>query len=153
MTRPRVQLDFTDVPIQTRQSSRDECDINSIMAKYRSTGQITHLNQRQPQFGDFDGPRDFQDAQQRVHAAEEAFSLLPAHIRDRMNNDPKVFLEFMANPSNEDEARALGLIAEPTTTADPDTTALPPASSESALSPPQPPAPVVDPPTDPAPNS
>ncbi len=42
-TRARVQLEFAKTG-RTKQSMRDECDINLIMKKYQKTGAIAHVN-------------------------------------------------------------------------------------------------------------
>ncbi|QKI28939.1 VP3 [Kummerowia striata gokushovirus] len=97
----------------TKQSFRDECDINNIMRRYEATGTIDHINRRQPQYGDFSDVSSYQEAIDIVTRAEELFSELPARVRDRFNNDPNNLLEFMADPNNKDEAMELGLIAKP----------------------------------------
>lgn len=107
--RPRVQLKCTEVT-RTQQSFRDECDINRIMAKHRKTGELTHLAQRDPQYGDFSAGLDYQEASNRVLAAQADFDSLSANIRQRMQNSPQVLLDFMADPNNLEEARELGLL-------------------------------------------
>ena len=51
--RPRTQIDCgIDVdPGRTRQSMRDECDINAIMRKYIKTGAIDHVNKYSGEYG------------------------------------------------------------------------------------------------------
>ena len=43
----------TDSKSLTQQQFQAECDVNTIMAKYRKTNMITHLNNRQGNYGDF----------------------------------------------------------------------------------------------------
>lgn len=93
----------------THQSFKDECDFNKVMAQWAKTGIITHVNERQPVYGDVD-PVDFQTALNTVIQAEESFMALPAHVRDRFDNDPSRLFEFLADEKNFDAAADLGLL-------------------------------------------
>ncbi len=110
--RMRVQIDFDaeTMPSKTQQSFKDETDINLIMAKFRKTGELTHLQKREPTYGDFTMAVDYLDASNRVLAAQADFDSLSGEIRARMNNSPAEFLAFMEDPENLEEARALGLV-------------------------------------------
>lgn len=109
----RVPISFPEQPYgRTKQSFRDETNINNIMAKYQSTGLITFVNNNQAQYGDVTG-LDFQTAMTQIKAAEELFSQLPSSWRKRFNNDPATFLSFVDDEANRPEAIALGLIKSP----------------------------------------
>lgn len=97
----------------TQQQFADECDINNIMKRYQATGVITHLNGRQPEYGDFSNPVDFQTGLNTVRDAQELFASMPAVIRDRFGNDPMKLLEFIADEKNRDEAVSLGIVKAP----------------------------------------
>lgn len=97
----------------TKQSFKDECDINNIMKRYQATGVITHINNRTPEYGDFSDPVDFQQALNTVIESQTMFADLPAELRDRFGNDPQKLLEFLADESNRDEAVKLGIIKAP----------------------------------------
>lgn len=99
-----------ELPSMTKQSFRDECDINTIMRRYETTGEITHLNRRNPEYGDFTDVKTFHEAMNIVQTANQAFSDLPASVRDRFGNDPAKMLEFLQNPENVEEAIKLGLL-------------------------------------------
>lgn len=109
--KPYTQLSlkkfFEDVSL-TKQSSKDDCDINNILAKYQRTGLLEFVNERQPQYADFSG-FDFHGSMQVVAKANEMFSDLPATVRKRFNNEPSEFLAFVDDPNNFDEAVKLGL--------------------------------------------
>lgn len=92
----------------TVQSDKDSTDINLIVKRYEGTGMLPQV-QMQALTGDFTGITDFHDAQQRILEAKEAFMEVPAAIRDRFNNDPQSFVDFVTNPDNIDELRKLGL--------------------------------------------
>lgn len=98
---PRVEvLSNTTGVSMAKQSAAAECDINNIMRKYKATGLISHINARQALFGEFEGPEDYQDAMNAVLAAQEAFGLLPAAVRDRFQNDPAALIAFVADANN-----------------------------------------------------
>lgn len=97
----------------TQQSFKEECDINNIMRRYNSTGVITHLNARAPEWGDFSSPVDFQAGLNTVLEAQAMFSDLPSDLRERFGNDPLKLLEFVADERNRDEAVKLGIVKAP----------------------------------------
>lgn len=94
----------------TDPSFADECDINILMAQYRSSELIPHVTRYQGQYGDFADAPDYLTAQIIILEANEAFMSLPAHIRTKFDNDPAAFLDFVHNPDNKEEMRNLGLL-------------------------------------------
>lgn len=103
------------IPVcRVKQSHVAECDINNIIKSFSVTGQFTHINANAKQGAYLDLPddMDFQAALALVERSEAAFATLPAHTRDRFGNDPAQFLDFMSNPSNQDEAIKLGLATD-----------------------------------------
>lgn len=107
--RKSTSLTFT-APSLTKQSFKDECDINNIVSKFAKTGVLEHVALSKPQFGDFLGVSDYQTALNQVLEAEDAFDALPAKVRARFHNQPVEFLEFCADEKNHDEMVELGLI-------------------------------------------
>jgi len=97
---------------KTKQSFKDECDINRIMARYAATGTIDFVNKREAQFMDV-SEIDFQHAMEVVTTSRQAFMTLPAELRNRFNNDPGQLLGFLEDSSNMEEAVKLGLINKP----------------------------------------
>lgn len=83
---------------RTKQSMKDDCDINLIVKRHASTGMWTHLNPIRPVYGDFTGVQQLQDAMALVDSAEEHFYSLPAEVRRLCNNDPAVFLSEVNDP-------------------------------------------------------
>ena len=93
---------------RTKQSFKDECDINNIMAKYQKTGAIAHVNKHGAQYG-FATSQDFASAMRTVTVAQEMFDGLPSSIRNRFSNNPASFLDFVQDADNKEEGIALGL--------------------------------------------
>ncbi|WNK12429.1 MAG: internal scaffolding protein [Microvirus sp.] len=98
---------------RTKQSFKDECDINNIMGRYSRTGILESQNRRMPQYGDIENI-DFQGAMETVASAREMFAALPSNIRDRFRNDPTELLGFLQDPENKAEALSLGLLRDAT---------------------------------------
>lgn len=96
-------------PSRTDQSQKDDCDVNLIIAKYRKTGQLAHLNQFQGQYADTTEFSDLQSALHTTMKAQDAFDSLPAHIRRHFDNSPVEMFNFLQDPKNDDEAIRLGL--------------------------------------------
>jgi len=106
-------------PSRTKQSHKDECDINNIIKQFKVTGMFNHVrnNAAQGVYTDLPEPVEFQEALNIVMGAENAFAMLPAKIRDEFGNDPQRFLAFTADPRNADRMAELGLtnpVAPPT---------------------------------------
>jgi len=94
----------------TKQSFKDECDINVIMSRYLSTGELPDLSLISPQYLDVSSGFDFQSMQDQVIEAQSLFDALPSKIRSRFENDPGQFLAFVSDPQNTNELRSMGLL-------------------------------------------
>ena len=102
----------------TKQSFKDECDINVIMRHWSNEGIATHLNGRQARYEDFSNVQDYHTSLNLVIKAQEVFDELPASLRARFENDPGQFLDFVGDPANIDEMVDLGLVARPNVKSD-----------------------------------
>lgn len=105
--RPTV---INDKPSKTQQHFRDECNINTIMAKARKTGFLP-VTGRQAQFMDcVTSSVPFHEMHNKVAAAKESFAALPAYIRKFFDNNPINLISFLSDENNRDQAIELGLI-------------------------------------------
>lgn len=104
----KVQL-INDLPSKTKQSFKDQLDINKIVAKSRKNGVLPEMIKANPRYGDFSNVPDYLAAQIVVQHANEQFDALSAQTRERFRNDPALFLEFVGDPQNLDEMIKLGL--------------------------------------------
>ena len=96
----------------TEQNHKDETDINKIVRKYNKTGLIDHLNQFEKQYADMTG-YDYQDAMNTIAAANTMFEGLPSAIRNRFDNDPAKFINFVDDENNANELVKMGLAKSP----------------------------------------
>lgn len=104
--RPRVQVDFTDAVPRTKQSFKDEVDINNIVAKYQRTGLIDHVQEKRPIYGDVTS-QDFKTAMDTVAKAKSLFEELPSESRKRFNGSVEEFLNWAQDPASDEELDAL----------------------------------------------
>lgn len=108
---PNLAITFTE-PTRTKQSFKDECDINLIIKKYKQTGQITHLANSQGEYG-FATSQTFDQAMRIVADAQSQFEELPATVRAHFDNNPAAFLDAAQDESRRSEFVDLGLIIDP----------------------------------------
>lgn len=102
---------------RTKQAHKSECEINNILARYQRTGVLEFVNQRQGQYGDVTGV-DYQQAMNLVAEARETFAELPSKVRNRFDNDPAAYLDFVSDPENTEEMIKLGLLERAETAED-----------------------------------
>lgn len=104
--------ELTKMPSMTKQSFKDECDINNIVKRFEQTGILDHLNQKAAQgvFTDLGTLMDYQGALELARRAEASFMELPAELRAQFENQPGQFLDFIAQAQAGDEAKQEQLI-------------------------------------------
>lgn len=107
---PKLKVALTCAPGfgRTKQSFKDDTDINNILARFIQTGTLDFANKNQPQYGEI-AVADFQSAMNIVASANSMFAELPAALRNRFKNDPSEFLAFVQDERNTEEAIELGL--------------------------------------------
>jgi len=87
---------------KTEQSHKDEADINKIWAKAMRGISSDYINQYEGRYGDTTS-LDFFEANIIVANAQQMFDDLPSEIRNKFENKPGLFLDFVQNPDNKDE--------------------------------------------------
>lgn len=95
----------------TKQSFKDECDINVIVDKFMKTGAMPE-NVRMPVAADYSEVLDFRGMMNSIVQARESFDEMPAPVRARFHNDPAEFVDFCLKDENWDEALKMGLISD-----------------------------------------
>lgn len=97
----------------TVQADRDSADINRIVDKFEKGQTLTRINSRPPFYGDVSKFSGLADALMKVQETEELFMVFDAKTREKFDNDPVKFIEFLENPANRDEAIEMGIIKAP----------------------------------------
>ncbi len=127
---------------RTKQSFRDECDINLIMQRAAQGGTISHLAKYEGTYSDF-SDYDFFEQTQMLTRGREIFDDLPAELRREFGQSPAAFFQYVNDPENvKTLAEKLPALAKPgtqliqTTAPDADTTdALASASEPASVNP------------------
>lgn len=106
----KVAIAFDPLGDRAKQSFKAECDINTIMARYMSTGVLPEtILKLNGQYLDCTG-FEFQSAMDLVADASSMFQELPSSIRSRFDNDPAAFLDFCSQEKNRPELADMGLL-------------------------------------------
>lgn len=112
--RKRV-MKFFSKPSLTRQEFKQECDLGYVLSKFARTPEgLAAMRNAQGfaqglRFEDVSDVPDFRTCRDIARRAEEHFMALPATLRRRFDNDAALFVDFVQDPKNLDELRALGL--------------------------------------------
>lgn len=99
-------------PGEVQQQFADLVDINKIVSGFEKTGMVTHLNKREPFYGDVSEISGYQESLNIVNRADELFMALSAEVRSRFANDPALMVEFLSDDKNLDEAIKLGMVVK-----------------------------------------
>lgn len=97
---------------RAQQQFKQDCDINTIMAKFARGQVIDHVSEYSSQYGDIT-PITLHEAMTIVARAQSMFADLPSGLRNEFRNDPKEFLAFVQDPANRERAEELGLVLAP----------------------------------------
>ncbi|AXH73798.1 MAG: internal scaffolding protein [Microviridae sp.] len=109
--KPKISINFPKDSRYTKQSFKDECDINLLMSRYLATGELPNLNEAAPQYLDVSAV-EFQKSMEFIAGANTLFQELPSAIRNRFQNDPAAFLDFCSHEKNRPELAAMGLLRD-----------------------------------------
>ncbi len=91
---------------RTKQSFKDETDINKILARAQKTGTISHLAKYEGQYADF-SDFDFFESQIKLAQGREIFDALPSEIRNEFRNSQADFFAYVNDPANKDRLKKL----------------------------------------------
>ncbi len=84
---------------RTKQSQKDECDINKLLERAARSGSLSHLDKYQARYGDFSN-YDFQEHAIKMAEGQTIFENLPAEVQKEFDQSPDKFFEFVTNPEN-----------------------------------------------------
>ncbi len=99
---------------RTKQSFKDETDINKILMKAQKVGSLSHLEKHGAFYGDFSDMPDLLEAHARMARGQSLFDELPSELRKEFDNDMSKFFVYVNDPENKDRLRELmPVLAEP----------------------------------------
>ncbi len=99
---------ITSGPGRAKQSMKDECDVNLIVARFTETGFMSHVSQGVPSFVDVSELTDYRSALDHVRAVSEYFAGFPAKVRTEFGNDSVAFMEYLESGATAEDLEALG---------------------------------------------
>ena len=94
----------------TKQSFKDQCDINRVLDRARTGAGLSHLANYGGMYGDFSSwdERTYEDMQAQLANAVTIFNDLPAELRSvEFQNNPGKFFAFVNDPANADRLEEL----------------------------------------------
>lgn len=100
---------------RTKQSFKDECDINRLVERYpdvNSEGYMKSIAQQLSDsnlYGEYDSSMDYSRAVEIVSRANEQFETLPSKLRERFGHNPVEFLDYVNDSNNLNEMISMGL--------------------------------------------
>ncbi len=98
---------------RTKQSFKDETDIQKIMARFDKVGTISHLAKFEGVYADF-SDFDFHEQTTRLAKGQEIFDALPAELRQEFGQSAASFFKYVNDPKNVDDLRKkLPALAKP----------------------------------------
>lgn len=110
---PRPRVLCTEEEKRTKSEFAEECNINTIMARYKKTGVLPdNARAAAARFGDFSQVPTFQEMQHKLIAAHEMFAALPSDVRKMFDNDPGEFIAAADTLEGRQLLVKLGLGAE-----------------------------------------
>ncbi len=86
---------------RTKQSFKDETDINKIMYRAQKSGTISHIAKHEARYGDFVN-FDFFESQLMLTKGREIFDDLPSEIRTEFHQSQSEFFNYVNDPENKD---------------------------------------------------
>ncbi len=89
---------------RTKQSFKDETDINKILQRAQKAGTLSHLEKYQGSYGDF-ADFDFFESSLQLAKGGEIFDALPSELRSEFHQSPAEFFDYVNDPKNLDDLR------------------------------------------------
>ncbi len=91
---------------RTKQSQKDECDINKLLERYQRDASLGHLEKYQGVYGNY-ADYDFENHVTKIAEMNTIFEQLPAEVKRDFGQSTNKFFEFVTNPENENRLAEL----------------------------------------------
>lgn len=105
-------LYFDEEPVLTEQHHKDDCDINSIMSKFASNPSAIFADPSAFNYSDVSEHVDYHSALNFVRRIDDMFIQIPADIREKFDNDPEKFVDFMNDENNISALQDMGILVK-----------------------------------------
>lgn len=87
---------------RTKQTFKDETDINKIIRKAQKAGTVSHLIKHGAHYGDYADVPTLLEAHERISAGQAIFDELPSELRQEFGGSQFEFFKFVNDPANVD---------------------------------------------------
>lgn len=114
----------------TKQSFREEVDINRIVARAREGQMVAHVARGVPSYLDVSDVGDYKGALDMIRKTDAWFARLPAKVREVFKNDASEFLDAMDTDVGRAKLVELGVLPPI-----PETVSVPPVAAPVATTP------------------
>lgn len=99
---------------RTKQSYKEQCDINKILKKAQVKGGLAHVQKYpEPTYGEFNQEFDLLTAREQISKANQIFGELPAEVRREFDNDALKFVQYAGSVPAGELVEKIPAIAEP----------------------------------------
>ena len=95
----------------TEQSHEKETNINEIVKKHGAVLSQGYVDISSLRFDDVSN-NDFQEMVHMLMKGKESFEKVPSVIRNKFENDPAKFMDFVHNPDSKDQLVEWGMLKE-----------------------------------------
>ncbi len=91
---------------RTKQSQKDQCDINKLLERAARQGGLSHLDTYQAKYEDYSN-YNFEEHTNKIAEMASCFENLPAETKREFNQSPDEYFAFVTNPENVDQLHRL----------------------------------------------
>ncbi len=84
---------------RTKQSQKNQCDINKLLEKAARSGSLSHLDKFEARYGDF-SDFDFTEHAIKMAEGQTIFENLPGEVKREFDQSPDKFFKFVTDPQN-----------------------------------------------------
>lgn len=86
---------------RTKQSQKNETDINMLLERASRSDSLSHLDKYQPLYGDYAG-YDFEKHINTITAGQGIFEQLPAEVKREFDQSAQKFFEYVTDDKNKE---------------------------------------------------
>ncbi len=91
---------------RTKQSQRDECDINKLLERYQRDASLGHLEKYGGEYGNY-ADYDFENHVTKIAEMNTIFEQLPAEVKKDFGQNTGRFFEYVTDPENREKLAEL----------------------------------------------
>ncbi len=91
---------------KTKQSKKDDCDINKLLERSAREGGLSHVDKYQMKYEDYSN-YNFEEHTNKLAEMASCFENLPAETKREFNQSPDQYFAFVTNPQNVEDLKRL----------------------------------------------